>query len=50
MLGALGVAGGAVYDAMVGLAAREHGADLATRDARARDTYARVDVRVVVVA
>lgn len=34
-----GVAGGATYDALVALAAREHGVPLATRDARARSTY-----------
>lgn len=34
-----GIAGGAVYDALVALAAREHGVVLATRDARARPTY-----------
>ncbi len=44
----LGIAGGAVYDALVALAAAEHGADLATRDARARTTYETVGVRVVV--
>ena len=41
------VAGGAVYDALVALAAAEHGADLATRDARARATYEAVGVRVL---
>lgn len=46
----LGVAGGAVYDALVGLAALEHGVPLATRDLRARDTYERVGVSVLVVA
>jgi predicted nucleic acid-binding protein len=49
-LSALGVAGGAVYDAVVALAALEHGADLATRDGRARGTYEAVGVRVVVAA
>lgn len=34
-----GVAGGATYDGLVGLAAREHGAVLVTRDARALSTY-----------
>lgn len=48
-LGALGIAGGAVYDAMVALAAAEHGAELATRDGRAKATYEAVGVRVVVV-
>lgn len=36
----LGIAGGAVYDGLIALAAREHGAVLATPDARARSTYA----------
>lgn len=45
-----GIAGGAVYDALVALAAADHGAVLATRDARARDTYHRIGARVVVVA
>ena len=47
VLGRLGIAGGAVYDALVALAAVEHGADLATRDVRARDTYEAVGARVV---
>ena len=42
------IAGGAVYDALVALAAAENGATLATRDARARNTYERVGARVVV--
>ncbi len=46
VLSRLGVAGGAVYDALVALAAAEHGAELATRDARARGTYERVGVLV----
>ena len=50
VLGRLEVAGGAVYDALVALAAVEHGADLATRDARAQATYERVGARVVVAA
>ena len=49
-LSRLGIAGGAVYDALVALAAKEHGAPLATRDSRARGTYEAVGVRVVVVA
>jgi toxin FitB len=48
-LSGLGIAGGAVYDALVALAAREHGAALATRDARARGTYDTVGVEVIVV-
>ena len=39
-LSGLGIGGGAVYDALVGLAARDHGLVLATRDVRARGTYA----------
>ena len=48
-LSRLGIAGGAVYDALVALAAKEHGAALATRDARARGTYDAVGVMVLVV-
>jgi toxin FitB len=48
-LSRLGIAGGAVYDALVALAAKEHGAALATRDARARGTYDAVGVTVIVV-
>ena len=49
LLSERGVVGGAVYDALVALAAAEHGVDLATRDARARATYETVGARVVVV-
>lgn len=48
-LSRLGIAGGAVYDALVALAAKEHGAALATRDARARGAYDAVGVMVIVV-
>lgn len=48
VLSRLGIAGGAVYDALVALAAVEHGASLATRDARAKSTYETVGVDVVV--
>ena len=48
VLSRLEIAGGAVCDALVALAALEHGADLATRDARARLTYETVGVRVIV--
>lgn len=41
-----GIAGDAVYDALVGAAAAEHGVTLATRDRRALETYRRLDVRV----
>ncbi|MEI8104244.1 MAG: PIN domain-containing protein [Actinomycetes bacterium] len=50
LLSQLEVAGGAVYDALVGLAAVEHDLALATRDARARTTYEAVGARVVLVA
>ena len=42
------IAGGAVYDALVALAAVEHKVALATRDARARDTYETLGVEVVI--
>jgi predicted nucleic acid-binding protein len=48
-LGTLGIAGGAVYDALVGACAIEHGVTLATRDRRALDTYRALDVRVELV-
>jgi predicted nucleic acid-binding protein len=41
-----GIAGGAVYDALVGAVAREHAVALATRDRRALDTYRALDVRL----
>lgn len=49
-LSRLGIAGGAVYDALVALAAGENGAALATRDARARGTYDAIGVTVILVA
>lgn len=45
-LAAAGVAGGAVYDALVGAAAAEHGVALASRDHRALDTYRALGVTV----
>jgi predicted nucleic acid-binding protein len=39
------IRGAAVYDALVGTAAREHGRTLVTRDIRARATYDAVGVR-----
>jgi hypothetical protein len=48
-LSRLGIAGGAVYDGLVALAAQEHGLPLATRDARARGTYGAVGVQVILV-
>jgi predicted nucleic acid-binding protein len=44
------IAGGAVYDALVGACANEHGLTLATRDRRALETYRGLDVRVLLVA
>ncbi len=41
-----GIAGGAVYDALVGAVAAEHGLVLATRDRRALDTYRALSVNV----
>jgi predicted nucleic acid-binding protein len=49
-LSRLGIAGGAVYDGLVALAAKEHGVTLATRDARARGTYDAVGVDIIIVA
>ncbi len=49
VLSELGIAGGAVYDALVALAAVEHGAELVTRDGRARGTYEALGARVVIV-
>ena len=43
-LARLGIAGGAVYDALVGAVAVAHGLPLATRDARAVDVYRTLDV------
>lgn len=43
-LASLGIAGGAVYDALVGAAAAEHKITLATRDRRAAETYRALDV------
>lgn len=45
-LARFGVAGGAAYDGVVALAACEHEAVLATRDARARPTYESIGVAV----
>ena len=44
-----GIAGGAVYDALVGACASEHGLVLATRDQRALEVYRALDVRVELV-
>jgi hypothetical protein len=49
-LASMSVVGGAVYDGLVALAAREYGAVLATRDARARSTYEALGVNVELIA
>jgi predicted nucleic acid-binding protein len=49
-LAPLGIAGGAVYDALVGLAARAAELPLLTRDARALGTYAILGVEVELVS
>jgi predicted nucleic acid-binding protein len=41
-----GIAGGAVYDALVGAAAAHHGLPLMSRDRRAVETYRKLDVDV----
>jgi len=43
----LGIAGGAVYDALVALVAVEHDVVLATRDGRATATYQAIGARIV---
>lgn len=48
-LARLGVSGGAVYDALVGAAARQHGRLLVTGDARARSVYQALDVEIQVI-
>ena len=48
-LAELGVAGGGVYDALVGAAARHHGLPLATRDLRAATVYRALNVEVEMV-
>lgn len=45
-LASTGIAGGSVYDALVGATAAEHGLALATRDRRALDAYRALNVRV----
>lgn len=50
VLAAADIAGGAVYDALIALAAIDNDAVLATRDARARSTYEAVGAATVVVA
>jgi hypothetical protein len=49
VLAPLGIAGGAVYDGLVALAARSAGIPLGTRDRRAAATYQALDVTVELV-
>lgn len=49
VLAPLGIAGGAVYDALVALAARAAAVPLATRDARALGTYTSLGVHVEII-
>lgn len=49
-LGALGVSGGSVYDALVGAVAAEHELTLVTRDRRALPTYRALEIDVVLLA
>ena len=49
-LAELGIAGGAVYDALVGACARHAGLPLATRDRRALETYLTLEVQVELVS
>lgn len=44
------IAGGAVYDALVGACAVEHGLELGTRDRRALEAYRELDVQVELLA
>jgi predicted nucleic acid-binding protein len=50
ILATAGVAGGAVYDALVALAARRASLPLATRDKRAASTYITLRVQIEMVA
>ena len=49
-LATLRIAGGAVYDALVGACANEHDLVLATRDRRALETYRALDVEIDFIA
>jgi predicted nucleic acid-binding protein len=46
----LGISGGAVYDGLIGVTAREHDATLLTLDRRALTTYDRLGVRTHLIA
>jgi predicted nucleic acid-binding protein len=49
-LGAAGIAGGSVYDALVGAVASQHGLTLATRDRRAMNVYRTLGAHVELLA
>jgi predicted nucleic acid-binding protein len=49
-LATAGIAGGSVYDALVGATANEHRLPLATRDRRALDVYRALEVEVELLA
>lgn len=49
-LGAAWIAGGSVYDALVGATAKEHRLRLATRDRRALEVYRKLEVDVELLA
>lgn len=46
----LGIAGGGVYDALVGAVAAAHGMPLVTRDTRALEVYRALDVELELIA
>jgi predicted nucleic acid-binding protein len=48
-LGRLGISGGAVYDALVGAAARQHSLKLISSDVRARPVYKALGVAVEII-
>ncbi len=50
LLAPLGIAGGAVYDALVALAAKARDVPLVTRDARAIGTYAAIGVETEIIS
>jgi predicted nucleic acid-binding protein len=49
-LAALGISGGAVYDALVGAAARQHRLPLVSSDARARQVYKALGVEIELIS
>jgi predicted nucleic acid-binding protein len=48
-LATLGISGGAVYDALVGAAARQHGRSLVSGDVRARSVYEALGVHTLLI-